>query len=379
MGFEASSTKPLFLYAFGRVVTSPEGHGLPMTDSSPSDPPASSSDDPRLRVDVHVRPGQRATLPADVRAGLLQRPRRIPSKHFYDARGSELFDAICDLPEYYPTRTEQRLLDRIVDDVLAQTAPDILVELGSGAARKTRTLLEAMLRRGATRYVPVDVSESMLRQSARALLADYPALTIHGLVADYDRHLHAIPEAGRRLVAFLGSTIGNFEPEHAVAFLRGVREAMGPSDHLLLGLDLVKDRATLEAAYDDAAGVTAAFNRNVLAVINRELGADFDVDAFRHVAFFDAARSRIEMHLEAIRAQRVSIAGLDLTVEFREGERIHTEISGKHTREGAERMLREAGFTLVRWDEEEPREGDPAWRAGGPLEPWFALALATPR
>lgn len=348
-----------------------------MTDSQPTDP--SLSDDPRLRVDVHVRPGQLATLPGDVRAGLAARPRRIPSKHFYDARGSELFDAICDLPEYYPTRTEQRLLERIVDEVLTQVAPDILVELGSGAARKTRTLLEAMLRRGPTRYVPVDVSESMLRQSARALLADYPELTIHGLVADYDRHLHAIPEAGRRLVAFLGSTIGNFEPEHAVAFLRGVREAMGPSDHLLLGLDLVKDRATLEAAYDDAAGVTAAFNRNVLAVVNRELGADFDVDAFRHVAFFDVGRSRIEMHLEATRAQRVHLPKLDLTVDFAEGERIHTEISGKHTREGAERMLHDAGFSLVRWDEEGPVEGDPAWRKGVPLEPWFALALAAPR
>ncbi|MCB9604208.1 MAG: L-histidine N(alpha)-methyltransferase [Sandaracinus sp.] len=347
--------------------------------SSPeiSSPETLASD--RLRVDVHVRPGQHSTLARDVREGLEDRPRSLPPKHFYDTRGSELFDAICDLPEYYPTRTEQRLLERIVDDVLEVARPDVLVELGSGAARKTRTLLEAMLRRGATRYVPVDVSESMLRKSAHVLLADYPALQIHGLVADYDRHLDAIPEEGRRLVAFLGSTIGNFPRAEAVAFLRGVREALGAGDHLLLGLDLVKDHATLAAAYDDAAGVTAAFNRNVLAVINRELGADFDLEAFRHVAFFDGDRERIEMHLESVRAQDVRVPKLELVLHLEAGERIHTEISGKHTRRGAEAMLSEAGYELVRWDDEGPVAGDPAWREGAPDEPWFALALARPK
>jgi L-histidine N-alpha-methyltransferase len=336
-----------------------------------------TTDETRLRVDVHVRPGQLATLPRDVRDGLTHAPRRLPPKHFYDAHGSELFDAICDLPEYYPTRTEQRLLDRIVDDVLATAAPDVLVELGSGAARKTRTLLEAMLRRGATRYVPIDVSEAMLRKSADVLLADYEQLAIHGLVADYDR-LDALPEGGRRLVAFLGSTIGNFERERGTRFLRNLRAALTADDHLLLGLDLVKDVATLEAAYDDAAGVTAAFNRNVLTVINRELRADFDVAAFRHVAFFDRERARVEMHLESTCAQRVRVEALDLTLDFAAGERIHTEISGKHTRAGAEAMLHEAGFELVRWDEEGPVDGDPAWRDGAPFEPWFALALARP-
>lgn len=337
---------------------------------------------PELRVDVLVPPGARSSLTADVLAGLVHRPRRLPPKHFYDARGSDLFDAICDLPEYYPTRTEQRLLERIVDDVLDVARPSTLVELGSGAARKTRTLLEAMLRRASptssspTTYVPIDVSESMLRQSAKALRRDYPSLHVHGLVADYDQGLRAFPTRGRKLVAFLGSSIGNFEREDAVAFLRRVRNALRDDEHLLLGLDLVKDVATLEAAYDDASGVTAEFNGNVLAVMRRELGADVDASTFRHVAFFDAERSRVEMHLESTRDQRVRIAALDLELHFEAGERIHTEISTKYTREAAESMLADAGLSLARWDEEGPAPGDPAWREGAPFEPWFALALA---
>lgn len=361
---------------------------------------------PELRVDVLVPPGARSSLAADVLAGLVHRPRRLPPKHFYDARGSQLFDAICDLPEYYPTRTEQRLLERIVDDVLDVARPSTLVELGSGAARKTRTLLEAMLRRARsasgsssatsspsavspTTFVPIDVSEAMLRQSAKALRRDYPSLHVHGLVADYDQGLRAfssapagsaadVPTRGRKMVAFLGSSIGNFERDDAIAFLRRVRNALRDDEHLLLGLDLVKDVATLEAAYDDASGVTAEFNRNVLAVLRRELGADVDPSSFRHVAFFDAEKSRIEMHLESLFDQRVRIPALDLELQFEAGERIHTEISTKYTREAAESMLAEAGLELARWDEEGPASGDPAWREGAPFEPWFALALARP-
>jgi L-histidine N-alpha-methyltransferase len=337
---------------------------------------------PELRVDVLVPPGAGSSLAADVLAGLVHRPRRLPPKHFYDARGSQLFDAICDLPEYYPTRTEQRLLERIVDDVLEVARPSTLVELGSGAARKTRTLLEAMPRRAKSSsphpitFVPIDVSEAMLRQSAKALRRDYPRLHVHGLVADYDQGLRAFSRRGRTMVAFLGSSIGNFERDDAVAFLRRVRDALRDDEHLLLGLDLVKDVATLEAAYDDAAGVTAEFNRNVLAVLRRELDADVDPDAFRHVAFFDPAKSRIEMHLESTRDQRVRVAALDRELVLETGERIHTEISTKYTRAAAETMLAEAGLALVRWDEEGPIDGDPAWREGAPFEPWFALALA---
>lgn len=345
---------------------------------------ASEIHSPELRVDVLVPPGARSTLAADVREGLASPPRWLPPKHFYDARGSELFDAICGLPEYYPTRTEQRLLERIVDDVLEVARPSILVELGSGAARKTRTLLEAMLRRSAGRndvtYVPIDVSEAMLRRSAKALLNDYPTLRIHGLVADYDHELRAIPvpTRGRKMVAFLGSTIGNFERDDAIAFLRRMSGGLRRDEHLLLGLDLVKDSATLDAAYDDASGITAEFNRNVLSVLRRELGADIDPNAFRHVARFDASRSRVEMYLESTRDQTVRIPKLDLEIRFDAGERIRTEISTKYTREGAEAMLAEAGLKLVRWDDEGPVAGDPAWRDGAPHEPWFALALARP-
>ena len=263
---------------------------------------------PELRVDVLVPPGTRSSLATDVLAGLVHRPRRLPPKHFYDARGSDLIDAICDLPEYYPTRTEQRLIERIVDDVLDVARPSTLVELGSGAARKTRTLIEAMLRRAKpsassspTTYVPIDVSESMLRQSAKALRRDYPSLHVHGLVADYDQGLRAFsstpagsaadfPTRSRKMVAFLGSSIGNFERDDAIAFLRRVRDALRDDEHLLLGLDLVKDIAILEAAYDDASGVTAEFNRNVLSVLRRELGAVIDPRANSNQAIIEGEK-----------------------------------------------------------------------------------------
>ncbi|MEM1415438.1 MAG: L-histidine N(alpha)-methyltransferase [Myxococcota bacterium] len=321
--------------------------------------------DGRLRVVSLASTGARSTLAADVRAGLEAAPRSLPPKHFYDARGAELFDAICDTPEYYPTRTEEGLLAAVASRVVARAGATDLVELGSGAARKTRLLLEAMLDAGPARYVPVDVAREMLVASARTLLADYPRLTVHGLVADYDQpFLEALPpgESGGRLIAFLGSTIGNFTHDEGAAFLGRIAEQMEGGDRFLLGLDLVKDPAVLHAAYNDAAGLTAAFNRNVLDVVNRELEAEFPTEAFEHVAFYDTEKARIEMHLEASRAMRVHIGELDLDVELEAGERIHTEISRKFTPEAAERLLSDAGLVLDEW------WTDP--------KGWFALALA---
>lgn len=304
----------------------------------------------RLQIEIHVQPEDASTLARDVRAGLMQRPKSIPPKHFYDERGSELFDAICHTPEYYVTRTEQALLERIVDEVVAANDPSDLVELGSGAARKTRTLLASMLRRsGSVRYVPLDVSEAMLRVSAERLLADYPQLTVHGLVADYERHLHVLPNGRRRLIAFLGSTLGNFPDAEAVAFLQSVGRTMGPEDRFLLGLDLVKEQPVLDAAYNDAQGLTAAFNKNVLAVINDRLHAGFDLHAFDHEARFVPERSQVEMRLRARRAQRVPIRRLEMEVEFESGEDILTEISRKFTRPGAEEMFARAGLALEAW------------------------------
>jgi L-histidine N-alpha-methyltransferase len=304
----------------------------------------------RFVIDVLLGPEGTSTLAADVRRGLAARPKSLPPKHLYDDVGSRLFDRICDTPEYYPTRTEQALLEQIADELIARVAPTDIVELGSGAARKTRTMLDAAQRAGRrVRYVPFDVSESMLVASAEQLLDAYPWLEIHGVVGDYDHHIDRIPAGKRRLLLFIGGTIGNFEHAHAVRFLKTIREQMEPDDRLLLGTDLVKPTSVLEAAYNDAAGVTEAFNKNVLRVINRELGADFEVDAFEHVAFFETAKSQVEMHLRALKEQRVTIRDLDLTVPFAAGETIHTEISRKFTRRTISETLREAGLDLVDW------------------------------
>lgn len=306
-------------------------------------------DERKLRVDVWVSAEHGSTLADDVRRGLGSKPRSIPPKHFYDGKGSELFDAICDTEEYYLTRTEQALLEKEVDTILEIAAPTALVELGSGAARKTRTILEAMLKRGPTLYVPFDVSEPMLRQSAEALLGDYPALTVHGIVGDYERHLRHMPGGERRMVAFLGSTIGNFEPASAVSFLSAVAKSLGENDTFLLGVDLVKSKEVLDAAYNDQRGLTAAFNRNVLAVINTQLGANFDLDSFEHEAFFSEERSQIEMYLRSTRAQTVRIEALDLEVSFDANERIRTEISRKFTRASIEAFFERAGLVMERW------------------------------
>ncbi len=304
----------------------------------------------RLLVDVHVRPGQVSTLRQDALQGLTRQPKQLPPKHFYDTRGSELFDAICRTPEYYPTRTEQALLERVADRVMRSVRPTHLVELGSGMARKTHVLLSAASAQGLSpSYVPFDVSESALRHSADALLADYPWLRVHGVVGDYDHHLHLIPRGDRRLIAFLGGTIGNFEQRDAVRFLQRVAASMGPGDALLLGTDLVKAKATLDRAYNDAAGVTALFNLNVLRVINRELNANFDERAFKHVAFYDEDACRIEMHLESLVAQRVRVEALELDVEFKQGERMRTEISRKFSEEAVAELYGAAGLELVDW------------------------------
>ncbi len=291
-------------------------------------------------------------MAADVRRGLSAPQKRLPAKYFYDDRGSRLFDRICDLPEYYVTRTEQALLEEVAGAIIRASRPRDLVEFGSGASRKTRLLLDAAERElGEIRYVPIDVSESMLRRSAQALLHDYPRLRIHGVAGDYERHLNHLPTGRHRLVAFLGSTIGNFTPLEAEAFLTRVAAHLDRGDHFLLGVDLVKDRAVLHAAYNDAAGVTAAFNRNVLQVINRVLDGDLDPTAFEHLAFFNEEKSQIEMHLRAQQTHRAHLRALPMELTFRAGETIHTEISRKFTRAETEATLERAGFTPVRWFE----------------------------
>jgi L-histidine Nalpha-methyltransferase len=303
----------------------------------------------RLRIETRSRENATLGLARDVRRGLTRTPKQIPPKYFYDELGSQLFDAICDTPEYYPTRSEHALLRSIADRLVAP-APSDLIELGSGAARKTRLLLDALGRaKKRCRYVPFDVSEEMLRRSARALLDEYPWLSVLGVVGDYERDLDALPQGTRRMVAFLGSTIGNFEHAAAVEFLSRVGRQLQRGESVLLGTDLVKDRRVLDAAYNDARGLTRDFNKNVLRVVNRELGGNFDVARFRHVAFFDEATNQIEMHLESMAAQRVSIGALELEVEFAEGERILTEISRKFTQQSVEALFAEAGLALGEW------------------------------
>ncbi|GAA2299840.1 L-histidine N(alpha)-methyltransferase [Streptomyces kunmingensis] len=288
-----------------------------------------------------------AALRSDVLAGLTGSPKTLPPKWFYDAHGSDLFDEITTLPEYYPTRAEREILMARAAEIAGATGARTLIELGSGSSDKTRHLLEAFSE--LTHYVPVDVSESALRGAAKLLLAEHPALDIHALVADFTRPLVLPPTPGPRLVAFLGGTIGNLLPEERTAFLTSVRQLLSPGDFFLLGTDLVKDEATLVAAYDDAAGVTAAFDKNVLSVVNRELGADFDLDAFDHVAVWDAGREWIEMRLRSAVAQTVKVPALDLAVNFAAGEELRTEVSAKFRREGVQSELAAAGLELTQW------------------------------
>lgn len=319
------------------------------------------------RIDIThlaVNDGYHEQLAIDARKGLTSRPKTLPPKYFYDARGSQLFEAITRLPEYYQTRTETAILAGIADQVIADVRPSEIVELGSGASRKTRLLLEAMHAAGTgDRYVPFDVSEDALVDATLTLIGDYPWLRVRGVIGDFDHHLGRIPRGGRRLVAFLGSTIGNLHPDEHPAFLRDVAGLLDDGDAFLLGVDLVKDVPTLEAAYDDAQGVTAKFNRNVLAVLNRELRADFPLDAFAHVARYRTDEGWIEMALRAERDLVVRLDALDLVVDFARGEELHTEISCKFTRQGVEAACSAAGLALRQW------HTDP--------DGWFALALAT--
>ncbi|MEU1686682.1 L-histidine N(alpha)-methyltransferase [Micromonospora sp. NPDC005707] len=282
-------------------------------------------------------------LREDVRAGLTATPKWLPPKWFYDARGSELFEEITRLPEYYPTRAERAVLAAHADDIAALTGAKTLIELGSGSSEKTRLLLDAFTRHGDLgSFVPLDVSVSALRGSTEQIAAAYPGLRVRGIVGDFTRHLDRLPTGGRRLVLFLGGTIGNLLPAERAEFLTAMRAALECGDWLLIGTDLVKDPAVIVPAYDDAAGVTAEFNRNVLRVINRELGADFDPAAFRHVAVWDPEHEWVEMRLRAERAVRVRV--LDLDVGFAAGEELRTEVSAKFRPEGIARELAAAGF-----------------------------------
>ncbi|MFE6488058.1 L-histidine N(alpha)-methyltransferase [Streptomyces sp. NPDC057757] len=293
-----------------------------------------------------------AALRADVLHGLTHTPKTLPPKWFYDAHGSELFEKITELPEYYPTRAEREILITRAAEIAGATGARTLVELGSGSSEKTRHLLDALP--GLHTYVPVDVSESALTQAGHALIAEHPDLSVHALIADFTGGLALPGTPGPRLVAFLGGTIGNLLPAERAAFLASVRTLLSPGDALLLGTDLVKDESVLVAAYDDAAGVTAAFNKNVLNVVNRELGADFDPDAFDHVALWDAENEWIEMRLRSRAEQTVKLPSLDLTVDFADGEELRTEISAKFRQEGVRGELAAAGCELAHWwtDEE---------------------------
>jgi L-histidine N-alpha-methyltransferase len=289
-------------------------------------------------------------LAADVRAGLTAEQKTLPPKWFYDTVGSELFEEITRLEEYYPTRREREVLRAHGGDIAAATRARTLVELGSGSAEKTRVLLDALSVEGTLeRYVPVDVSDSALISAAEAVAEEYPRLEVHGVVADFVEHLDVLPTGPSRLVAFLGGTIGNFEPGPRADYLHRIAGSLRPGDAFLLGTDLVKDPQRLVRAYDDAAGVTAAFNLNVLAVLNRELGADFDLESFRHVARWDAERAWIEMHLQSRRDQTVHLKALEFDVHFAAGETLRTEVSAKFTRDRLAQEYADAGLRLAAW------------------------------
>jgi L-histidine N-alpha-methyltransferase len=288
-----------------------------------------------------------AALRADVLHGLTRTPKTLPPKWFYDAHGSKLFDRITELPEYYPTRAEREILVARAGEIAAASGARTLVELGSGSSEKTRYVIDALT--SLHTYVPVDVSESALTQAGHALIAERPGLNVHALIADFTAELTLPETPGPRLLAFLGGTIGNLLPAERAEFFAAIRALLSPGDALLLGTDLVKDEKVLVRAYDDAAGVTAAFNKNVLTVVDRELGADFDPGAFDHVALWDAENEWIEMRLRSRVAQTVKIPALDLAIDFAAGEELHTEISAKFRKEGVRAELSAAGLELSHW------------------------------
>jgi L-histidine N-alpha-methyltransferase len=311
---------------------------------------------PRFQVFTSARANDaRTAMARDVRAGLTGSPRSISPKYFYDERGSRLFDAICDLPEYYLTRAEASLLTRHADGIVERARATALVEIGSGMARKTALLIESLCARTASpRYVPFDIAREAIEMSGHGLLERYPRLSVCGLVGDFSADLSQLPlaapsSAGPRLFALLGSTIGNLDERAAPALVREVARLFTERDTFLLGIDLVKDEEVLNAAYNDAQGVTAAFNKNVLRVLSRELDGDFDERAFDHLAFYDRERQRVEMHLVSRRSVIATLRAIDLRVEFAMGERVLTEISRKFTRSSVERLLSLGGMRLREW------------------------------
>jgi L-histidine N-alpha-methyltransferase len=305
-----------------------------------------------IAIDVHLDADAAAAMAHDVWEGLSASPKELSPKYFYDERGSLLFERITELEEYYPTRAERAILAARSAEIHAVAGtPGTLVELGSGSASKTRHLLSAMRDAGCLQtYVPVDISEEITYETARTLVEEYPGLEVRGLVCDFESDLERIHcDGSPRLIAFLGGTIGNLYPGERREFLTRIAALFGPGDHLLLGTDLVKDTTRLEAAYDDAAGVTAEFNKNVLQVLNRELGADFDLDAFEHVSRYDAREERMDIRLRSLVAQTVQLAGLEMTIQFAAGEEMRTEISTKFTRERLEAVYAEAGLEMRGW------------------------------
>jgi L-histidine N-alpha-methyltransferase len=320
-----------------------------------------------VSLSYHLLPDDAAAaLRADALAGLTGTPKSLPPRWFYDERGSDLFDQITRLPEYYPTRTERVILAAHAGEIAEAAGADVLVELGSGTSEKTRLLLNALQDAGTLRrFAPFDVDASVLRTAGDAITAEYPGVCVDAVVGDFTRHLGQLPRSGRRLIAFLGSTIGNLEPGPRAAFLAELAGTLQSDDSFLLGVDLVKDPDRLVRAYADEAGVTAAFNRNVLSVLNRELKADFDPSTFEHVALWDPEQEWIEMRLRSRADQVVTVAALDLEVRFAAGEDLRTEVSAKFRRSGVEQELTAAGLAMTHW------WTDPAGD--------FGLLLAVPR
>ncbi|MBV9213771.1 MAG: L-histidine N(alpha)-methyltransferase [Actinobacteria bacterium] len=315
--------------------------------------------EPQIRIDDHLNGTESDGLAEEVREGLSRPLKELPPKLFYDDRGSRLFDRITHLPEYYPTRSERQILNRRAPEIVEASGAEELVDLGSGFASKTRALLYAMAGAGSLRrYVPVDVSQLVVERCAEELCEVYPGLRVHGLIGDFQRDLRHIPDGRRRMIAFLGGTIGNLHPEERGRFFRAVRELMSGDDTLLLGTDLVKDVEELEAAYNDSEGLTADFNRNALRVLNRELGANFPVERFEHVAFFNEARAWIEMRLRSLDDRVVHLDGAGIRVELDAGEDIRTEISAKFTPEAVARDLERSGLRVDRfWTDDDDRFG----------------------
>jgi L-histidine N-alpha-methyltransferase len=303
-----------------------------------------------IQVETYLREGDSEATLKEIRAALGRSPRQVPTRFLYDDRGSRLFEQITELPEYYPTRTEAAILTACADDIIERTGAEELIELGSGSSTKTRILLDAMARAGSlAHYVPVDVSEAIMVDAAEDLVAEYPGLTVRAVVADFITDMAHISDDEHQLYVFLGGTIGNFKPQEAGAFLERLGSEMQPGSYLLLGTDLIKSPERLFAAYNDSQGVTAAFNKNILAVMNRILESEFDLDAFEHHAPWNAEQHRIEMWLRSTRAQSIPLPALDMTLDLAEGESLLTEMSVKYDRPKVEALLERGGYAMEAW------------------------------